>query len=90
MKHSVLFQPTKMVHEMFTISVKTSLKFERHKLSFFDILNFSSIMYYFNSINVYVDYMSTVKVFGVYTQEPRNSTFSGEADQKSEYMFFSL
>ena len=65
MKHSALFQPTKMVQEMFTISEKTSLKFERHKLSFFDILNFSSMMYYLNSINVYVDYMSTVKWFGV-------------------------
>ena len=62
MKHSVLFQPTKMVHEMFTISEKTTLKFEQHKSSFFDILDFSSIMYYFlNSINVYVNYMSTVK-----------------------------
>ena len=64
MKHSVLFQPTKMVQEMFTISEKTSLKFEWHKLSFFDISNFSSMMYYLNSIN---DYMSTIKWFGVYT-----------------------
>ena len=42
MKHSVLFQPTKMVQEMFTISEKTSLKFERHKLSFFNILIFQA------------------------------------------------
>ena len=48
MKHSVLFQPTKMMHEIFTMSERINVKFEPLKLLLIiDILNFSNIMYYY-------------------------------------------
>ena len=41
MKHSVLFQLTKIMHEMFTMREKTNSKFERYEMSIiFYALNF--------------------------------------------------
>ena len=43
MKHSALFQPTKMMHEMFTMREKPSGKIGVHKLTIFDIVDFITV-----------------------------------------------